>query len=160
MLTQLEHLIDGKKSDQNLLNGFDPPLTIPKLLVISREAAQKLKFISNVCDSIKNLKGTAACSELYLISENEFGQFDQIAKSYFEKSLKPVWKISSNWLLNGQISDAFSEFYIRKNELGKFELREEMIPNFIPEKTIEQILQIGRTVNYIRTHTKGDVKIF
>jgi len=63
-----------------------------------------------------------------------------------------------DWMLDGEINDPYCEFFIEQNPLvtddklwtDKYKLNYIMIPSFFSNTLAKQILQTGKSVNFIR----------
>jgi len=117
-----------------------------------------LKWLAIICDSVRGLKGGAICSAINSFILTGSPQIKQFITRIIREVSSPILSMIKEWMLEGEINDPFQEFFVEVNPLvgddklwtDKYKLNYIMIPAYFSNELAKQILQTGKSVNFIR----------
>jgi len=117
-----------------------------------------MKWLALIIDSIKNLKGGAICSAIHTFTMNGSPSTQIFMGRILKEVSAPILSMIKMWMIQGEINDPFSEFFIdtdpsvtdEKLWTQKYSLNPILIPSFINRDLAQKILQTGKAVNFIR----------
>lgn len=134
------------------------PLTLIKLFSVLSEPHNRLRSISEILQTCKNLKGGPLASALYEHLYNGNTVHKGLAQSFLKSACRPLQNMLSHWLLEGEISDPHNEFFIEEiKEVSserlwhhKYRVVNSRLPVFISRSLARNILVSGKSINFLR----------
>ncbi|XP_015776279.1 PREDICTED: gamma-tubulin complex component 3 homolog [Acropora digitifera] len=138
--------------------GASGSLTLRRLMVWTFDPLTRLQTLAALVDACKGKKGGALLSALY--SNMQHG--DPFVKSLVRHILnlvsRPIRLILDRWIYEGELDDLYNEFFVavdydtKDDRLWyeKYSIRKPMLPSFISFELGTKILNIGKTINFIR----------
>ncbi|EKX50339.1 hypothetical protein GUITHDRAFT_42199, partial [Guillardia theta CCMP2712] len=147
-------------------------LTLRRLLVWVQEPIARLRVMALLCDAAMGLGQTSRSLLESSGSSSSGGQLasaisvharhgdpavQQLMKRILKPVCRPILQQIRKWISDGEVEDPWNEFFIENdyNKLehhweDKYKLRPDMIPSFVSEQLAFKILQIGKSINFIR----------
>ncbi|KAL0486928.1 Tubgcp3 [Acrasis kona] len=132
-------------------------ITLKRLTVWSAEPTDRLRLMLILVDMAGNRRGSSLTSELYALSSHGDPFTRNFVRNVLSRTCVPIFSFIRSWVFEGILEDPFEEFWVASDEnvkidelwKSKYSLRSSMIPSFINVEFAEQILSIGRTINFI-----------
>lgn len=114
-------------------------LTLHKIELWIREPSIRLKWMASVAEACQEKKGGALATEIFRFKHNGNSKIKTLIRDLLVAACTPLQYMLSKWLLEGEINDPHSEFFIEVlPEVGterlwndKYRVRETMLPCFI-----------------------------
>lgn len=114
-------------------------LTLHKIELWIREPSIRLQWMANIADACQEKKGGALATEIFRFKHNGNSKIKTLVRDLLVAACTPMQYMLSKWLLEGEINDPHSEFFIEVlPEVGterlwndKYRVRETMLPCFI-----------------------------
>lgn len=135
-------------------------LTLRKLYLWSLEPFERLKWIAILADACKGTKGCAILSVVYTYAQQGSPTIQNLVNSILKQVLVPFADLIKAWVYQGELNDQYQEFFVRISNSHaqhseaiwneRYKLNTSMIPNFVDKQIAENILLIGKTVNFLR----------
>ncbi|KAI9317136.1 Spc98 family-domain-containing protein [Dichotomocladium elegans] len=139
-------------------------LTLRRLLLWTRESAQRLRLMSVLVDACRGQKGGALVSTMhnYTIHGDPFVR--KYIKSMLQDVSKPFYEMLQRWIYEGELDDPYEEFFVACDPTvseealwqRKYSLRQNMVPSFISTELSQKIFLIGKSLNFIRYSCQED----
>lgn len=153
-------------------------LTLRRLAVWVQEPLRRLRTMAMLCDAAVGEADSApagsAASTLggapQLLKGGELATVmcaharhgDPVVQQLMRRVLRPVCAPIllhiQRWISDGELEDPWEEFFVENDPAReehhwgeKYKLREEMIPAFVSPALANTILQIGKSINFMRT---------
>lgn len=138
--------------------GASGSLTLRRLMVWTYDPLMRLRTLAALVDACKGKKGGALLSALH--SNMQHG--DPFVKSLVRHTLnlvaRPIRLILDRWIYEGELDDLYNEFFVavdydtKDDRLWyeKYSIRKPMLPSFISMELGTKILNIGKSINFIR----------
>lgn len=114
-------------------------LTLHKIELWIREPSIRLQWMASIADACQEKKGGALATEIFRFKHNGNSKIKTLVRDLLVAACTPLQYMLSKWLLEGEINDPYSEFFIEVlPEVGterlwndKYRVRESMLPCFI-----------------------------
>eukprot|EP00943_MAST-04B_sp_MAST-4B-sp1_P002977 g2977.t1 len=152
------------RSSNNINESTDniatnPALTLRRLFVWIQDPYERLKLMHTIAESTQGIRGGALTSAVHTFTRHG----DPMVRTFLKKTMQeisaPVLAMIRRWVFEGDLQDPLGEFFIVEHPgvsnadmwRSKYSLNESMIPSFIPLELAQHILQIGMTINFIRS---------
>lgn len=134
------------------------PVTFRRLAVWSLEPLENLKFLAILVDACKSKRGGLIASTVYQYLRHGDPMVQQLMSRILECVAAPIFKMIKNWVIDGDLEDPYSEFFVRSNPdvnidklwSRKYVLEMEMVPTFIDQDLASKIMRTGKSINFIR----------
>ena len=144
------------KSSLNVQSGTG--LTFHRLVVWTFDPLLRMKALSTLVDICKGKKGGSLLSAIYSHTQTGDAFTSKLVKHILHIVSRPIRSILERWIFEGELNDTYNEFFIAsdpsvRNERlwhEKYTLRKQMLPSFIPNDVAMKILNIGKSINFIR----------
>lgn len=126
-------------SDNQLSIQPHEQLTFRKIELWIREPSTRLQWLSIISEACQEKKGGALATEIFRFKHNGDKAVQTLVHDLLVAVCAPMQYMLSKWLLEGEINDPHSEFFIEiLPEVGtdrlwsdKYRVRESMLPSFI-----------------------------
>lgn len=133
-------------------------LTLQKIVSWAAEPLERLHWLATIAETCQGKKGGELASSIYNFMANGNMLVRSIVKELLSAVCIPFQAMLSKWLLDGEIEDPHSEFFIEiLPDAGadrlwhdKYRLKEGALPNFIKKSLANKILVTGKSINYLR----------
>ncbi|KAH8256661.1 hypothetical protein KR026_011644, partial [Drosophila bipectinata] len=133
-------------------------VTLFKLLAWYITPLHRMQWLAKIADSCQLRKGGELASTVYNYLDHGNSMVNELVRSLLTAICGPLVRMISNWMLDGGISDTYSEFFVESlNDVGadrlwhdKFRLRVAMMPKFITMELADKILKTGKSINFLR----------
>lgn len=142
------------------VNEYDSTdqLTLLKLFSILCEPHKRMRCISEILQSCKNLKGGPLSTALNEHLYNGNPVHKSLAESFLKAACRPLQNMLSHWLLDGEIQDPHNEFFIEEiKEVSndrlwhhKYRVVNVRLPVFVSKSLARTILVSGKSINFLR----------
>lgn len=165
LIAILDNLRDSenKQSKMSFLQGDSSQsksLTLRKLYLWSMEPIERLKWLAILCDACKGNKGCALLSVVYSYAQQGSPTIQNLINAILGQLLVVFSEMIRLWVYHGELNDQYFEFFVKVNNNhgqqseaiwnDRYELNVAMIPTFMDKQIAEDILLIGKTVNFLR----------
>lgn len=140
MIATLKEQLNRTNNNQiNSACDINDKLNPMKIMVWIEEPLNRLMWLSKIAETCEGKKGGALASAIYDFIANGDSYVKLIVKELLCAVCVPLQTMLSKWLLDGEIEDPHSEFFIEILPEGgadrlwhdKYRIREGLIPNFI-----------------------------
>ena len=133
-------------------------LTLHRLWLAVQQPLSRLVTLATLSGSAATLHGGALLTCLANARQHGSSAVQSLVTKLLHASCAPLFQLIQHWLRQGDIHDSHSEFFIAVDHTvpavrlwsDKYRLRRSMLPAFIPLAVAEQILVVGKSVNFIR----------
>ena len=135
-------------------------LTLRKLYLWFLEPFERLKWLAILCDACKGVRGCALLSVVYAYAQQGSPTIQTLISAILKQILVPFSDFLRAWIYQGELPDQHSEFFIQVNSQSsqqseavwneRYKLNTAMIPIFIDKKIAENIVLVGKTINFLR----------
>ncbi|XP_021924239.1 gamma-tubulin complex component 3 homolog isoform X2 [Zootermopsis nevadensis] len=154
---QMDTSVDSPLSEEQPLYHRES-LTLFRLTVWAFEPQRRMKCLVAVADACKDKKGGEMASCVHGFLQHGDPVIRETAKNLLGAVCKPLYVMLSRWILDGELEDPYSEFFIAadlevKGDLlwhEKYRVLESMVPSFIPLAQAKKILATGKSINFLR----------
>ncbi|KAI3507647.1 hypothetical protein L1887_22636 [Cichorium endivia] len=150
---------------QDELFGYDKLLTVlqshdlslRRLSVWLVEPMVKMRRMAVLVDSCRSLKGGAMAGAIHLHAQHGDPLLHDFMKQLLQKLSSPLFEMVRSWVLEGDLQDSYSEFFISEQSVKPESLWREgykvnhlMLPSFISKSLAHQILRTGKSINFLK----------
>ena len=133
-------------------------LTLHRLWLAVQQPLSRLITLATLSGAATTLHGGALLTCLANARQHGSSTVQSLTTKLLHASCAPLFQLIQHWLQQGDIHDVHSEFFIAVDQSvpavrlwsDKYRLRRSMLPGFIPLSVAEQILVVGKSVNFIR----------
>ena len=133
-------------------------LTLHRLWLVVQQPLSRLITLGTLSGSASSLHGGALLTCLANARQHGSSMVQSLVSKLLHASCAPLFQLIQHWLQQGDIRDPHCEFFIAVDQSvpairlwsDKYRLRRSMLPGFIPLAVAEQILVVGKSVNFIR----------
>ena len=132
-------------------------LTLLQLLVWSAEPMQRLLLMAQLTRGCGHLKGGAMTVAIQRQENHGDPQISGYVRQLLTAACKPLFTMTREWILHGEITDSYDEFFIEQRAVPlsglweeRYVLREGMLPCFLSRALAIEILKVGKALNFIR----------
>jgi len=133
-------------------------LTLRRLMIWTYDPLQRMKALATLVDVCKGKKGGSLLSAIFSHTQTGDPFICKLVKHILHVVSHPIRSILERWIFDGELQDNFNEFFIAsdpavRNERlwhEKYSLRKQMLPSFIHNDLATKILNIGKSINFIR----------
>eukprot|EP00795_Rhopilema_esculentum_P016861 gene16861-8336_t len=163
-LAEYYRLLAVLEAQQNQLSGDGgmEGLTLRRLMVWTNDPLIRMKALATLVDSCKGKKGGALLSAIHSNTKVGDPYVRNLMKNILDVVSHPIKRILERWIYEGELQDSYHEFFVAadpavRNERlwhEKYSLRKLMIPSFIPRNLATKILNIGKSINFLRVVCK------
>lgn len=129
------------------------------LQIWCNEPLERLKWLCIVCDAVDGLKGGNFLSALFSYSKIGHPGTKALMTRVLESVSAPYLNLIENWMLEGELTDSFHEFFVEENLdikdesllwTDKYWMIKELVPGFFSEEIVEKIFVTGKSINFLR----------
>lgn len=132
-------------------------LTLRRLLVWTYTPMLRLKSLAALVEICKGKKGGSLLSAIHSYMQHGDPYVKALVKHILNQVAEPVKIILSRWIYEGELDDAFNEFFVAADYSvpderlwsEKYSIRKTMLPSFISLELGTKILNIGKSINFI-----------
>ena len=134
-------------------------MTLRRLFVWIQDPYERIKLMHTIAESTAGMRGGALASAVHTFTRHG----DPMVRSFVNKTMQeisaPLLAMIRRWVFEGDLQDPLGEFFVVEHSdvanadmwRSKYSLNESMIPSFISLELAQRILQIGMTINFIRS---------
>ncbi|KAI3841750.1 hypothetical protein MKW92_000766 [Papaver armeniacum] len=120
-------------------------LSLRRLLVWFAEPMVKMRLMVVLFDSFKALKGGAMAGDIHMHAQHGDPLVQEFMRRLLRRVCSPLFEIVRSWVLEGELDDIFSEFFVEG-----YRLHSVMLPSFISSSLAQRILRTGKSINFLR----------
>lgn len=132
-------------------------LSLRRLSVWFAEPMVKMRLMALLVDSCKILRGGAMAGAIHMHAQHGDPVVHEFMTRLLRRVCSPLFEMVRSWVLEGELEDIFSEFFIL-GQPGKAEslwregycLQNSMLPSFISKSLAQRILRTGKSINFLR----------
>lgn len=170
LIAVLESQINQARADTDSNDTGDGSgaggFSLRRLFVWIAEPLERLRLMAQLTDAAKGLKGGSLASAIESHIRHGDTSVSQFVQRIHSQLCRPLFMMIERWLTVGELQDPFNEFFVSSTQLDdtvglgvgydkvwqeQYQLRKAMIPSFITLTLANQILLIGKSINFIRS---------
>ncbi|KAK1428801.1 hypothetical protein QVD17_17641 [Tagetes erecta] len=132
-------------------------LSLRRLSVWFAEPMVKMRLMAVLVDSCKDLKGGAMAGAIHMHAQHGDPLLHDFMKRLLRRVCSPLFEMVRSWVLEGELEDIFSEFFVlgqsvKAESLWRegYRLHSAMLPSFISQSLARRILRTGKSINFLR----------
>ncbi|KAL8215285.1 hypothetical protein R6Q57_004734 [Mikania cordata] len=132
-------------------------LSLRRLSVWFAEPMVKMRLMAVLVDSCKDLKGGAMAGAIHIHAQHGDPLLHDFMKRLLRRVCSPLFEMVRSWVLEGELEDIFSEFFVlgesvKAESLWRegYKLHSSMLPSFISRSLARRILRTGKSINFLR----------
>ncbi|XP_016541058.2 gamma-tubulin complex component 3 [Capsicum annuum] len=132
-------------------------MSFRRLSVWFAEPIVKMRLMAVLVDNCKSLKGGAMAGAIHMHAQHGDPLVNDFMKRLLRRVCSPLFEMVRRWVLEGELEDIFSEFFIvsqpvKDESLWRegYRLHAAMLPAFISQSLAKQILRTGKSINFLR----------
>ncbi|SPP78092.1 gamma-tubulin complex component 3 [Drosophila guanche] len=139
-------------------DGQQEQVTLFKLLAWYIKPLHRMQWLTKIAHACMMKKGGELISVVWEFLYDGNPAVDKLANDLLAAMCRPLARMISQWMLEGNITDIHSEFFVEAlTDVGpdrlwhdKFRLRIPMLPKFICQELADKILRTGKSINFLR----------
>ncbi|XP_076946952.1 gamma-tubulin complex component 3-like [Bidens hawaiensis] len=143
-------------------------LSLRRLAVWLVEPTVKMRRMAVIVDSCKNLKGGEIAGAIHLHAQHGDRLSHDLMKRLLFKVSSPVYEMVRRWVIEGDLQDLHSEFFISELSVERdylwrdgYRINYRMLPSFIPKSLANRVLRTGKSINFLKVccsdHSTADL---
>lgn len=148
--------------EQNVYSASTQPVeqqvTLKKLFVWHMEPLERLKTLAVLVDACRDKRGGALLSVIHSYTKHGEPSVHSFISGILKQVCQPIYDMIRRWLFEGVLEDPFYDFFITSDINvpitnlwnRKFSVVENMIPSFLSKELANDILLVGKSINFIR----------
>ncbi|KAK9053718.1 hypothetical protein SSX86_024792 [Deinandra increscens subsp. villosa] len=132
-------------------------LSLRRLAVWFVEPTVKMRQMGALVDSCKDLKGGAMAGAIHLQAQHGDPLFHDFMKRLLLKVCCPLFEIVRGWVMEGDLQDLYSEFFVLEQSVKPeclwregYQISYLMLPSFISKSLANRILRTGKSINFLK----------
>lgn len=132
-------------------------LSLRRLSVWFAEPMVKMRLMAVLVDSCKVLKGGAMAGAIHMHAQHGDPLVNDFMKRLLRRVCSPLFEMVRSWVLEGELEDIFSEFFVLSQPVKAeslwregYRLHTAMLPSFISPSLAQRILRTGKSINFLR----------
>ncbi|KAL2464741.1 Gamma-tubulin complex component 3 [Forsythia ovata] len=132
-------------------------LSLRRLSVWFAEPMVKMRLMAVLADSCKVLKGGAMAGAIHIHAQHGDPLVSDFMKRLLRRVCSPLFEMVRSWVLEGELEDIFSEFFVLSQPVKAeslwregYQLNSAMLPSFISHSLAQLILRTGKSINFLR----------
>ncbi|KAJ0792014.1 putative gamma-tubulin complex component protein [Helianthus annuus] len=132
-------------------------LSLRRLSVWFAEPMVKMRLMAVLVDSCKDLKGGAMAGAIHMHAQHGDPLLHEFMKRLLRRVCSPLFEMVRSWVLEGELEDIFSEFFVLGHSVKAeslwregYRLHSAMLPSFISQSLARRILRTGKSINFLR----------
>ncbi|KAK4792696.1 hypothetical protein SAY86_023131 [Trapa natans] len=132
-------------------------LTLRRLSVWLAEPLVKMRLMAVLVDKCRVLRGGAMAGAIHLQAQHGDLLVSEFMKRLLTRVCSPLFEMVRSWVLEGELEDIFSEFFIVGQQVKAeslwregYRLHSGMLPAFISNSLAQRILRTGKSINFLR----------
>ncbi|XP_022208893.2 gamma-tubulin complex component 3 [Drosophila obscura] len=134
------------------------PVTLLQLLMWYIKPLHRMQWLTKITHACSMKKGGELTSVVWDYLDHGNPAVDRLVNELLTAMCRPLARMISQWMLEGDITDIHSEFFLESlTDVGpdrlwhdKFRLRVPMLPKFICQELADKILRTGKSINFLR----------
>ncbi|XWS66468.1 hypothetical protein CRYUN_Cryun05aG0202200 [Craigia yunnanensis] len=132
-------------------------LSLRRLSVWFAEPMVKMRLMAVLVDKCKVLRGGAMAGAIHLHAQHGDLLVHDFMRRLLRRVCSPLFEMVRSWVLEGELEDIFSEFFIvgqpvKAESLWRegYRLHSGMLPLFVSQSLAQRILRTGKSINFLR----------
>jgi gamma-tubulin complex component 3 len=168
LLAVVESQLSGPSTSHSLTRSSsqgEDELTLLRLFVWMQDPIERMCLIATLTDIAGDCKGGALASSLHARTRHGDPYVSQFVRKLMSRVCAPIFQMVARWMFEGELDDPQQEFFVQSKEgvdnntmwHERYTINNTMLPRFIPRPLANQILVIGKSINFLR-HCCGDME--
>ncbi|KAK4272606.1 hypothetical protein QN277_021137 [Acacia crassicarpa] len=132
-------------------------LSLRRLAVWLAEPMVKMSLMADLVDKCRVLRGGAMTGTIHLHAQHGDPLVHEFMGRLLQRVCSPLYEMVKRWVLEGELEDIFTEFFIvsqpvKAESLWRegYRLHTAMLPSFISPSLAQRILRTGKSINFLR----------
>ncbi|KAI9122320.1 hypothetical protein K1719_007009 [Acacia pycnantha] len=132
-------------------------LSLRRLAVWLAEPMVKMRLMADLVDNCRVLRGGAMTGTIHLHAQHGDPLVHEFMGRLLQRVCSPLYEMVKRWVLEGELEDIFTEFFIvsqpvKAESLWRegYRLHTAMLPSFISPSLAQRILRTGKSINFLR----------
>lgn len=138
--------------------GGGENISLLKLMMWVAEPLHRFQWLVEIADACQEKKGGELASAVAMFQRSADPSVQSLVHELMIAVCGPLQHMLSKWLLEGEIDDPHSEFFIEilpdiepdRLWSDKYRVREAMLPTFISMELANKVLVTGKSINFLR----------
>lgn len=152
-LQQNSDIVDSPLSEEQV-----PLLTLCQLSLYMMSPLERLQLLLSVVKACQGKRGGALASCVHSFLQHGAPRVRRTVRMLLTAVCRPMYVMLSRWILDGELEDPHSEFFIAANPEvkgdrlwhDKYYVQESLVPSFISLAQARKILATGKNINFLR----------
>lgn len=149
---------DGGNGGDGGGDGGGENISLLKLMMWVAEPLHRFQWLVEIADACQEKKGGELASAVAMFQRSADPSVQSLVHELMIAVCGPLQHMLSKWLLEGEIDDPHSEFFIEilpdiepdRLWSDKYRVREAMLPTFISMELANKVLVTGKSINFLR----------
>ena len=134
-------------------------ITAADVSIAYQTAIPKLSIMHHILKDTERAKGGELVTRLQFLTHQGSAELGSFLEGVYRDAVKPLLRMTQQWITRGEAPDPYHEFFVSSKLVNeaesnywrdRFTLRPAMRPVTFTERQTEQILMIGKNINFIR----------
>ncbi|KAJ0981208.1 hypothetical protein J5N97_009463 [Dioscorea zingiberensis] len=132
-------------------------LSLRRLAVWLAEPIVRMRLMAVLVDGCKDLRGGAMAGAIHGHAQHGDPLVQEFMGRLLRRVCSPLFEMVQSWVLEGELEDMFSEFFILSQPVKAeslwregYHIQTSMLPSFISQTLAQRILRTGKSINFLR----------
>ncbi|XP_039127387.1 gamma-tubulin complex component 3 [Dioscorea cayenensis subsp. rotundata] len=132
-------------------------LSLRRLAVWLAEPMVRMRLMAVLVDGCKDLRGGAMAGAIHGHAQHGDPLVQEFMGRLLRRVCSPLFEMVRSWVLEGELEDLFSEFFILSQPVKAeslwregYRIQTSMLPSFISQTLAQRILRTGKSINFLR----------
>ncbi|KAJ6819482.1 gamma-tubulin complex component 3 [Iris pallida] len=132
-------------------------LSLRRLSVWLAEPMVRMRLMAVLVDRCQDLRGGAMAGAIHGQAQHGDPLVQEFMGRLLRRVCSPLFEMVRSWVLEGELEDVFSEFFIvsqpvKAESLWRegYRIQSSMLPSFISPVLAQRILRTGKSINFLR----------
>ncbi|KAM0949153.1 putative gamma-tubulin complex component protein [Dioscorea sansibarensis] len=138
-------------------------LSLRRLVVWLAEPMVRMRLMAVLVDGCKDLRGGAMAGAIHGHAQHGDPLVQEFMGRLLRRVCSPLFEMVRSWVLEGELEDLFSEFFILSQPVKAeslwregYRIQTSMLPSFISQTLAQRILRTGKSINFLRVCCKDN----
>ncbi|KAG6504408.1 gamma-tubulin complex component 3-like isoform X1 [Zingiber officinale] len=132
-------------------------LSMRRLQVWLAEPTVRMRLMAVLVDGCRALRGGAMAGAIHEQAHHGDPLVQDFMGRLLLRACSPLFEMVRSWVLEGELEDMFSEFFIQSQAVKAealwqegYQIQAAMLPSFISPSLAQRILRTGKSINFLK----------